>query len=286
MEGLTNLTKPIPLKRLSTVELLKRLLLVLGIVYFIFALLEPFEFHVGEYNKFGILLLFSAAYFMTLFITLKWLYPFFITLTKIRRFYLHHLILQYLGLIVLVTTTHYCVQNYLNDNFVFNASLYFQFLKHGLALGLIPTLILVLLEYTKSLKRSLGSQKESFQSFLKPIPQKDTIMISALHTKEFFKFRPDAIVYIKSDDNYVHVNYFGDTDNELRSKLIRTNLKALEEELLLPFVRTHRSYMVNMNHVKKIKGNSKGMKLVIPAIDTIIPVSRGYVDSFKKSYTS
>lgn len=286
MEGLKSLTKPIAIRRLSTAKLIKQLLLVLGIVYLIFALLEPFEFHVGEYNKFGILLLFSAAYFITLFIALKWLYPLFLAITKLKRFYLHHLILQYLGLIVLVTTTHYGVQHYLNDNFVLDLPVYLQFLKHGLALGLIPTVILVLIEYNKALQGSKGIQKTTLPSFLNPIAQKDSVIISALHTKECFRFRPNAIVYIKSDDNYVHVHYFGDDNKELHRKLIRTNLKTLEDTLALPFVRTHRSYMVNLNHVKKVTGNVKGMRLFITALDTMIPVSRGYVATFKNSFHS
>lgn len=86
--------------------------------------------------------------------------------------------------------------------------------------------------------------------------------------KEIFKIDPEEVLYFKSDNVYVHVFL------DKRSYLIRKQLKELEADLPHGFQRCHKSFIVNMNKVSRIKGSS----IYLNEIE--IPISRTYRGNF------
>ena len=87
------------------------------------------------------------------------------------------------------------------------------------------------------------------------------------------------LAVIESADNYVCVWYKnGDTP---RKMMIRTTLKQLSEQLSGTHVlRCHRSYMVNLDHVRVLRREKEGIfvELGIEGIPDI-PISKTYADS-------
>lgn len=81
-------------------------------------------------------------------------------------------------------------------------------------------------------------------------------------------FETEEIVFIKADGSYSEVNF-----NNSRTKTISRPLKYIER--LLPtetFVRIHRSYIVNINHITKWSKSEGGyLKL---STDQEVPISR------------
>ena len=78
------------------------------------------------------------------------------------------------------------------------------------------------------------------------------------------------IFYIKASGNYVEII----EKNKLNGHLIRYTLKDLDGQFKDLF-RCHKSYIVNINHITKITGNTKGYKIVFDELPGIvIPVSR------------
>ena len=69
----------------------------------------------------------------------------------------------------------------------------------------------------------------------------------------------------------------------LEKELIRIPLKTVETFIEFPFLKVHRSYVVNLNQITKISGNSQGMQISLKGLDEIIPVSRNYIEPLKKS---
>ena len=91
--------------------------------------------------------------------------------------------------------------------------------------------------------------------------------------------RRDDIEYLEAARNYVTVST-GDRDF-----LVRNTLAKLEE-LLAPgqIVRTHRSYLVNIDKVEEIRTTDTGGYEIHLESGRTVPLSRGYRDTFRSMF--
>lgn len=89
-----------------------------------------------------------------------------------------------------------------------------------------------------------------------------------------FKIELKRLSYIKSDGNYC--SFFYENDNSMSKKLIRITLKEIEEQITAKdnFIRCHKSYIVNVQKIKKIVGNARQYNVYLEDSDILIPVSR------------
>ena len=69
-----------------------------------------------------------------------------------------------------------------------------------------------------------------------------------------------------------------------KHKLLRSTIKQMEETMqpFEYFVRCHRAYIVNINHIIHISGNAQGYRLNLTETTEEIPVSRTYLKNLKK----
>lgn len=106
----------------------------------------------------------------------------------------------------------------------------------------------------------------------------DNIVFEGASIKERFEAPSDAIVCLQSSDNYVTILAF--MGGELQTAMLRMTLKSAEERTspCARIIRCHKSYIVNLDHVRDISGNAQGYKLHIPVLDFPVPVSRSYQD--------
>lgn len=93
--------------------------------------------------------------------------------------------------------------------------------------------------------------------------------------KEAFIISKTNLIYIKSENNYVRIFYF--EDNLLKEKLFRSSLSNIHQQLSL-FIKVHRSYIVNPNHILTLKGNKQNAKLYFEKINHNIPISQPFYD--------
>lgn len=91
----------------------------------------------------------------------------------------------------------------------------------------------------------------------------------------------DDLLFVQSSGNYIEVIYRD--QGKLEKTLLRCSISAAEELLsTFPSVfRTHRKYVVNLNNVKEILGNSQGYRLLIEDGLEDIPVARTKNADFK-----
>lgn len=84
------------------------------------------------------------------------------------------------------------------------------------------------------------------------------------------------LICVEANDNYSAV-YF-EKNGKVHKKLYRITLKKIESSLIIyeEFIRCHKSYIVNINHLKKITGNSQKYKMILNSVDIEIPVSRNF----------
>ena len=94
-------------------------------------------------------------------------------------------------------------------------------------------------------------------------------------------------IYAKSHGNYTEI--FLNNEDKILKKLERITLGNLCDELSnnRSVLRVHKSYIVNLNEVNSVDGNSAGLKLTLNNLpDIIIPVSRNNVGKFEKLYAA
>ena len=90
------------------------------------------------------------------------------------------------------------------------------------------------------------------------------------------------LLYLQAAGNYVDV-YYCDNECNLKHNLIRNTLSEVILQLNKQcdkLVRCHHSYVVNLNKVDRIIGNSSSYKAVLKDIKIEIPISKKYKDQF------
>ena len=90
--------------------------------------------------------------------------------------------------------------------------------------------------------------------------------------KKFFRFYFEEILFIEGSGNYVKVH----TATQ-KPILVLDKLSHLEKSLgNVGFIRTHKSFMVNLQHVKEIAGN----RIIIHGVK--VPIGASYRESVFK----
>ena len=97
---------------------------------------------------------------------------------------------------------------------------------------------------------------------------------------ENFQLDIKNFVFAKAQGNYLELWI----NKDLQSKPILKRLKLKNlENLLLSFpniVRTHRSYILNIDYIQNVSGNAQGYKITLKNCKETIPVSRNYLTLF------
>ena len=98
-----------------------------------------------------------------------------------------------------------------------------------------------------------------------------------------FVIAPEAVLYIKSEDNYAQINYLD--KGKPQKFILRSSMKALEDTLKQHgLIRCHRSYFVNPSFIKIVHRNNSG--LIVAELNQegyeSIPISHKYQDKIAK----
>lgn len=94
---------------------------------------------------------------------------------------------------------------------------------------------------------------------------------------------PEAVIFIKSEDNYVQIHYID--QNRTKKFILRSSMKALEDTLTKHgLVRCHRSYFINPAFIKIVHRDNTGIIVAELKQEEYesIPISRKYQDAISK----
>ena len=106
----------------------------------------------------------------------------------------------------------------------------------------------------------------------KPKPVKPVEQIEILNGKQALRFSREEIHWVEAAGDYLFIH-----TAQGKSQLIRKTMKAMEDILGdEQFVRIHRSYIVNINHVKNFGNNKYREKIVTLRNDQQLSVSRRF----------
>ena len=99
--------------------------------------------------------------------------------------------------------------------------------------------------------------------------------------KIILAIKPKQLLFLKSENNYTSVFYL--QNQKVEKKLIRTNLKKLENELQHPeLLRIHRSYMINLQSIIGIHREKRGFQIQLAQLPEMpLKVSETYKKAFE-----
>ena len=173
-------------------------------------------------------------------------------------------------------------------NFLFYAQL-FEVLDMNLSdigkiilLGFLPVAILITINQDQLLRSHLKSAQKLNNKLIENKKEKETLIsFKSDYKKDNLMISPNSLIVIKSADNYIEIYYM--SDNAVKKKLVRSSLKRANESIneFSFILRCHRTFIVNINYIKEISGNSQGYKISFDDIDFPVLVSQKYIEGFK-----
>lgn len=111
------------------------------------------------------------------------------------------------------------------------------------------------------------------------LPAEDTSLIRFYdeYKKLRFVIAPEAVMFIKSEDNYVQIHYLD--QGKTKKFILRSSMRALEDVLARHgLVRCHRSYFINPSYIRIVHRDTSGLivaEMKQEGCETI-PISRKY----------
>lgn len=154
------------------------------------------------------------------------------------------------------------------------------------AFGIIPTLINSVYEQNQYLKklqrlsvlRLNHKQKNAVNSAITSI-EKDVDLDNKVNIRNEkneteLRIKSEQLLYVASEGNYIDV-YYLEGEGEIKRIVIRNRLKSLissvDDDSL---VAIHRSFAINILHLKQIEGNARAAKAYLNNVEVGIPIAR------------
>jgi hypothetical protein len=110
------------------------------------------------------------------------------------------------------------------------------------------------------------------------------VVISGQNKSESFRLSPQDFIYAQSQQNYA-VIYFQTEDQQVDKKMIRITLAQLNDQVPSA-IQVHRSYLVNLDFLKEVKGNARKRFLELDIVREPIPVSQKYYKNLKNQLSN
>jgi len=152
-----------------------------------------------------------------------------------------------------------------------------------------PFVILKIINYQRTLRQTINDLSESnnkLKSLLVDFQDEeinDAVELYSEHKTEKIALDINRLVLIKAADNYIEILY--SDDDQFKKKLIRNSLKSVEYQLskYTNFIRCHRTYIVNKDHIEKLVKTYSGYKIRLKSHPEEFPVSRQFLLKVKEA---
>ena len=143
----------------------------------------------------------------------------------------------------------------------------------NLSIGIFPIAIIVLLGYVKQLEDKLKEKEIHTAKYLEKELKNELIEIASETGNEKIQLLLNNLLYVKSADNYSEVYY--NEGGQVNRKILRTTLSSIEDNISSEYLfKIHRSYIINLQKIDAVKGNSNKCNITLENSDTSFPVSR------------
>ena len=101
-------------------------------------------------------------------------------------------------------------------------------------------------------------------------------IVSKSNQQEHLNILSSALIYVESNKNYCSIYYL--FQGNVKQYMMRITLKDLIEQIKErpKFIRCHRSFVINKEHIEKVEGNARSLLIKLKYIENQIPVSRKF----------
>lgn len=262
-------------------------LLCIIVVIFILAIFEPFNYRLNSVRQFWVLIGFALITMLVTSVAFVLLPLIFKRFYDPNKWTIGRSLLNNVFILIIMSAGVVCY-----DFFIVMKQLpqYFPMgflvdLFATLTIGIVPLSIITIISQNNTLKRNLNSSEEINQILSERVKSlsnnNDEVITLKGSIKESINLKPEDIIYVESEGNYVNVYY--KQDAKIMHRLLRSTIKQIEESLQnhVMLIRCHRAFIVNINYISNTKGNAQGYQLTLNDISQKIPVSRTYLKSVK-----
>ncbi len=191
-------------------------------------------------------------------------------------------------LLIMIGVAQFLIRDIIYDNpYNWTWRYFYEEIRNTLLVGFLFALILIPINFFR-LNRKYIHQAIKVNP-ITPSQRKienNELMIVTQQKSDDFLMEVSQFIFAKADGNYLEILM---NQNEKVVKLLkRMTLTELESQLnQVPFVfKTHRSYLVNLQKVKEVKGNAQGYRLQLFNYPDPVPVSRTAIDWFDRKIAS
>ena len=241
--------------------------------FFFGYLFEPFDVYVPEHKMNYFLICFihalSPVIVLILFSFIK------ISLTIKDEWTIEKEILLIVVLLLFIGLTQFLIRDVLYMN-SYNWSWYYliEEIRNTFLVGTLFIFILMPLNFIR-LNRKYIRKAKTINSFKTDKNSSGEVQISNAE----IDFDVKNMLFAKAEGNYVEL-YFKDGNKTLDRITIKGLEAILRKEVFI--VKTHRSYLVNINYIQNVSGNAQGYKIQLSHFSEKIPVSRNMIYAFNE----
>lgn len=149
--------------------------------------------------------------------------------------------------------------------------------------AVLPITTLIVVNHNKMLRSHLKLANELSKKLKENKSIQDKIVhFSSDYQKDSLAIKVSLILLIRSANNYIEV--FWKEGDSIKNQMVRCSMLYAEEILKEnKFIfKCHRSFMVNVNYIDKIEGNSQGYRLFFENVNFPVPVSKNSVNKLKE----
>lgn len=196
---------------------------------------------------------------------------------------------------ILLITTSIATANYFYLGFIFdagysfNSSIFFFVLTSTVLVAIIPAITIILYKQVFVYKKIIKEvEKLDAKLVSREVIFDNADATKKLHFKSDTKkndviLQIDEFIALSSFGNYLEILFY--QNEKVTKQLIRNTISNIEKDLseVESVVRCHRSHMINIDKVVKVKGNLQGYQLFFDAIEIQIPVSRSYAKKIQQA---
>ena len=191
---------------------------------------------------------------------------------------LKNIIIWSVWTLVLLSTVTFYIYNFLGGWHDYQLKSYLGFLVNVSSVLIFPLIGVFFFFRYQSLQHKIEHILTTKEEI---IDSNQLISFKGQGSKDEITLSVSNFLYGRAQDNYVELYYI--EQNQLKKFLIRSSLRSLIDSInIITIKRCHRSYMVNLLHVKAIKGANHEMRLLLDPFDSTILVSKSYKDSVLK----
>jgi len=149
--------------------------------------------------------------------------------------------------------------------------------------AVIPISIVIIVNHNKMLRSHLKLADEISKKLKdNKLVQEKIVYFDSDYQKDSLAINVSLLLLIRSANNYIEV-FWKDAEN-IRNQMVRCSMLYAEELLKdHKFIfKCHRSYIVNINYIDRIEGNSEGYRLFFENVSFPIPVSKNSIERLRE----